>query len=66
MGPDDGKPVGLKALRALQRTARSETRWSEVATRTEQLMEELKDTGFPVPEIEYWRRPRCDRPGRRT
>lgn len=54
LGRDDGKPVRLRALRALQRIARSENKWPSVATRTEQVIEELGKDGLPVPEGEYW------------
>lgn len=55
LGRDDGKPVRLKALRALQQVAHSETNWHEVVSRTEQIIQESADTSLPVPEIEYWR-----------
>lgn len=55
LGRDDGKSVRLKALRALQRIARSETSWQSVATRTEQVIQELVDNGLPIPESERWR-----------
>lgn len=55
LGRDDGKPVRLKALRALQRIDRSENSWQAVATRTEQVILELDDNSLPVPEVEHWR-----------
>jgi nucleoside phosphorylase len=55
LGRDDGKPVRLKALRALQLIARSENRWQEVAAQTEQVIRELVDNDLPVSEIEHWR-----------
>lgn len=57
LGRDDCKPLRLKALRALQQTARSEAKpnWSEVATRTNQIIEELRSNNLPVPEVEHWR-----------
>jgi nucleoside phosphorylase len=55
LGRDDGKPVRLKVLRALQRTARSDSSWHSVATRTNQVIQELDDNSLPVPEVEYWR-----------
>lgn len=55
LGRDDGKPVRLKALQALQSIARSENSWRDVATRTEQVVQELVENNLPVPEVEYWR-----------
>lgn len=55
LGRDDCKPVRLKVLRALQRTARSDLNWQEVATRTEQVIKELREFQLPVPEAEHWR-----------
>lgn len=51
----DGKPVRLKALRALQNIARTENNWHEVKTLTEQVIHELGENMLPVPEVEYWR-----------
>jgi nucleoside phosphorylase len=55
LGHDDGRPVRLKALRALQRIARSENSWAEVVTRTEQVIQESTIRNLPIPEVEYWR-----------
>ncbi|PXX07260.1 PIN domain-containing protein [Mycolicibacterium moriokaense] len=55
LGHDDGKPVRLKSLRALQRIARNEFNWSDVATRTDQVIQELRDNNLPVPEADHWR-----------
>ncbi|MEU4529110.1 helix-turn-helix domain-containing protein [Micromonospora ureilytica] len=55
LGRDDAKPVRLKALRALQQIARSENEWHDVATRTQQVIQESATNGLPVPEVEYWR-----------
>lgn len=51
---DDGKPVRLKALRALQRIAHSDSDWPQVADRTNQIIEETHASNLPVPEAEYW------------
>ncbi|WP_432893028.1 helix-turn-helix domain-containing protein [Kribbella sp. CA-245084] len=55
LGREDGKPVRLKALRALQRISRSENNWQEVANRTEEIIEESKANDLPIPETEWWR-----------
>ncbi|KXF54879.1 hypothetical protein AXA44_39745 [Rhodococcus sp. SC4] len=55
LGREDSKPVRLKALRALQRIARSEAKWSDTESRTGQVIQELGANNLPVPEIEYWR-----------
>jgi len=55
LGRDDAKPVRLKALRALQQIARSENEWHDVATRTQQVIQEFAANSLPVPEVEYWR-----------
>lgn len=51
---DDAKPVRLKSLRALQRVALSEPNWSDVATRTVQVIDELHWNDLPVPEVQHW------------
>lgn len=54
LGRADGKPVRLKALRALQRTAQAEGDWDAVARRTVEVIAEAESEGVPVPELEYW------------
>ncbi|WP_406817130.1 PIN domain-containing protein [Mycobacterium sp. M23085] len=54
LGNQDGKSLRLKALHALQQIALSESNWSEVAARTQELIRELHDNDLPVPEIQYW------------
>ncbi|MEU8116922.1 helix-turn-helix domain-containing protein [Micromonospora sp. NPDC048947] len=55
LGRDDAKPVRLKSLRALQQIARSENEWHDVASRTQQVIQESAANSLPVPEVEYWR-----------
>lgn len=55
LGREDGQPVRLKALRALQRIAHADGKWPDVAGRTREIMAELENDGLPVSERESWR-----------
>ncbi|WP_028048816.1 helix-turn-helix domain-containing protein [Cellulomonas sp. URHD0024] len=55
LADDQGRPVHLTAVRALQQIAYEQHQWQEVAVRTEQAMRAMADSELPVPEIEYWR-----------
>lgn len=55
LGREDGKPVRLKVLRALQRIAHADGRWADVAARTREVIAELESDGLPVSEMESWR-----------
>ncbi|MBE7196010.1 MAG: hypothetical protein INR66_26465, partial [Gordonia polyisoprenivorans] len=54
LGHHAGRSVRLKALRSLQLVARATNQWRDVVARTEQIMEELVETGLPVPESDHW------------
>lgn len=52
---EDGEPVRLKALRALQGIAAAEGNWSEMVNRTQEVIFQSEREGMPVPEVEAWR-----------
>ncbi|WP_280307815.1 caspase family protein [Nocardia abscessus] len=51
---NDSKPVRLKVLRALRRIARTKAEWSDAATWTNRIIQELDENDLRVPEAEYW------------
>ena len=55
LGREDGEPVRLKALRALQSIAAADGRWAEMVIRTQEVIVQAEREGMPVPEIESWR-----------